>query len=66
MNDTQSKDDAPCDRKPTSDSDQPSASNTPAGKRSLKVEPSPMGLRPGLTIDCTEALLEYAEGPFHR
>ena len=32
----------------------------------FKIEPLDMGYRPGLNYDCTEALLEYAEGPFHR
>ena len=32
----------------------------------FKIEPVDMGYRPGLNYDCTEALLEYAEGPFHR
>lgn len=32
----------------------------------FKVEPTHMGYRPEINYDCTEALLEYAEGPFHR
>lgn len=32
----------------------------------FKIEPVDMGYRPELNYDCTEALLEYAEGPFHR
>jgi hypothetical protein len=34
--------------------------------RSLQVRPFPMGLRPGLSYDNIEALIEYAEGPWHR
>jgi hypothetical protein len=30
------------------------------------VRPMPMGLRPGLSYDCTAELLEEAEGPYHR
>lgn len=40
--------------------------NTEKKRRSLRVRPSPMGLRPGLSYDNIEALLEYAEGPWHR
>jgi len=35
-------------------------------RRSLRVRPFPMGLRPGLSYDNIEALIEYAEGPRHR
>ena len=34
--------------------------------RTLKIRASPMGLKPGLSLDNIEALLEYAEGPWHR
>ncbi len=34
--------------------------------RTFKIEPTPMGLKPGLSLDSTEALLEYGEGPWHR
>jgi hypothetical protein len=32
----------------------------------FRVESTDMGYRPELNYDCTEALLEYGEGPFHR
>jgi hypothetical protein len=32
----------------------------------FRVKPTNMGYRPELNYDCTEALLEYGEGPFHR
>jgi hypothetical protein len=32
----------------------------------FRVEPMNMGFRPELNYDDTEALLEYAEGPYHR
>jgi hypothetical protein len=32
----------------------------------FRIEPTNMGYRPELNYDCTEALLEYGEGPFHR
>jgi hypothetical protein len=35
-------------------------------KRTLKIKPFKMGYIPGLNYDSVEALLEYAEGPFHR
>ncbi|HVW07321.1 MAG TPA: CopG family transcriptional regulator [Bryobacteraceae bacterium] len=34
--------------------------------RTLKVKPWPMGLKPGLSYDNIEALLEYGEGEWHR
>jgi hypothetical protein len=34
--------------------------------RMLKVKPWPMGLKPGLSYDNIEALLEYGEGELHR
>jgi hypothetical protein len=37
-----------------------------ATKEPFRVKPTNMGYRPELNYDCTEALLEYAEGPFHR
>ena len=38
----------------------------PPQKRTLKIEPISMGLRPGLSYDDIESLLEYSEGPAHR
>jgi hypothetical protein len=35
-------------------------------RRTLKIKPVDMGLKPGLSLDNIEALLEFAEGPFHR
>lgn len=35
-------------------------------KRTLKIEPISMGLRPGLNYDDIESLIEYGEGPAHR
>jgi len=32
----------------------------------FKVKPRSMGLRPGLSYDNIEKLLDYAEGPNHR
>lgn len=32
----------------------------------FKIEPLDLGYRPELNYDSTEALLEYAEGPYHR
>lgn len=32
----------------------------------FKIKPFRMGLRPGLSYDNIEALLEYGEGPHHR
>lgn len=32
----------------------------------FRVKARPMGLRPGLSLDCTSALLEEIEGPGHR
>lgn len=34
--------------------------------RTFYLEPHHGGFHPGLNYDCTEALLEYAEGPNHR
>lgn len=31
-----------------------------------RVKARPMGLRPGLSLDSISALIEQAEGPFHR
>ena len=42
------------------------AQEHPPQKRTLKIEPIPMGLRPGLSYDDIESLLEYSEGPAHR
>jgi hypothetical protein len=39
---------------------------TPPFKRTLKIKPRNMGLKPGLSYDDVEALIEYAEGPYHR
>ena len=35
-------------------------------KRAFRVEPRHMGLRPGLSYDNIEALLEFGEGERHR
>lgn len=35
-------------------------------KRSLTIQPVPMGLKPGLNYDDVESLLEYGEGELHR
>jgi len=35
-------------------------------RRTLKIEPVPMGYRPGLNYDNVESLLEYGEGEQHR
>ena len=32
----------------------------------FKIEPRPLGLRPGLSFDNIEQLLEEGEGPLHR
>ncbi len=32
----------------------------------FRVKARPMGLRPGLNLDCVSALIEQVEGPFHR
>ena len=35
-------------------------------RRPFKVKARPMGLRPGLNLDCISALTEQLEGPFYR
>jgi hypothetical protein len=35
-------------------------------KREFRIDPIHAGLRQDLNYDCTEALLEAIEGPFHR
>lgn len=35
-------------------------------RKGFRIEPMHLGYRPGLPYDCTEALLEYGEGEFHR
>ena len=42
------------------------AEAAPRPKKPFRIKPFRMGLRPGLSYDNTEALLEYGEGPFHR
>jgi hypothetical protein len=42
------------------------AQTRPPFKRTLKIKPRNMGLKPGLNYDDVEALIEYAEGPYHR
>lgn len=37
----------------------------PAPKKPLKIKPRSMGLRPGLSYDNIEALIEIGEGPYH-
>ena len=38
----------------------------PAAGSPFRVKARPMGLRPGLSLDCTNALLEDLEGPLHK
>lgn len=38
----------------------------PRPQRSLRIQPTHMGARPGLNYDDIESLLEYAEGDRHR
>jgi hypothetical protein len=35
-------------------------------KRMFPMNPTHMGQKPGLNYDSVEALIEYAEGPWHR
>ena len=35
-------------------------------RREFRVKPFHSGYNPSLNLDCTEALLEYLEGPDHR
>jgi hypothetical protein len=42
------------------------AAHKPNTSEPFDVKPMPMGLRPGLSYDCTAELLEEAEGPYHR
>jgi len=35
-------------------------------RRTLRIEPMPIGLKPGLSYDNIESLLEYGEGERHR
>ncbi|MCU1336393.1 MAG: hypothetical protein JWO19_1974 [Bryobacterales bacterium] len=42
------------------------AESAPRPKTPFKIKPVRMGLRPGLSYDNIEALLEYGEGPLHR
>lgn len=42
------------------------AGERPARRKRFKVKSKPLGLRPGLSYDKTEELLEYGEGPYHR
>ena len=35
-------------------------------RRSFRVDSSPLGLRPGLSYDNIQALLEFGEGELHR
>jgi hypothetical protein len=38
----------------------------PLPKRRFRIKPRSIGLRPGLSYDKIETLLELAEGPWHR
>ena len=38
----------------------------PQPEKPFQIKPVSLGLRPGLSYDDIEALLEYGEGPFHR
>jgi hypothetical protein len=40
--------------------------NSRRPRKPFKIKPFRMGLRPGLSYDNIEALLEYGEGPHHR
>jgi hypothetical protein len=42
------------------------AESAPRPKQAFQIKPFRLGLRPGLSYDNIEALLEYGEGPFHR
>lgn len=42
------------------------ATETQPRRRKLNLVPHHGGYYPGLNYDCTEALLEYLEGPNHR
>jgi len=42
------------------------AEKTARPSKPFKVKPFRLGLRPGLSYDCTGALLEFGEGPYHR
>lgn len=42
------------------------ASRDPGPRKRFVVTPHAMGLRPGLSYDSIPALLEEAEGPYHR
>ena len=42
------------------------AEAAPRPTEPFKIKPFRLGLRPGLSYDNIEALLEYGEGPFHR
>ncbi len=42
------------------------ASDTQPKRRKLEIVPHHGGYYPGLNYDCTEALIEYLEGPNHR
>jgi len=42
------------------------AEGTPRQEQPFVIKPIHLGLNPGLNYDCTGALLEFAEGPFHR
>ena len=42
------------------------AEAAPRPKKPFKIKPFRLGLRPGLSYDNIEALLEYGEGPYHR
>jgi hypothetical protein len=42
------------------------AEAAPSPKKPFKIKPFRLGLRPGLSYDNIEALLEYGEGPYHR
>ena len=42
------------------------AARQPEASEPFEVKPLPLGLKPGLSYDCIAALLEEAEGPYHR
>jgi plasmid stability protein len=42
------------------------AAETQPKRTKFRVKPFHSGYKPSLNLDCTEALLEYLEGPEHR
>jgi hypothetical protein len=42
------------------------AARQPETSQPFEVTPFPLGLKPGLSVDCIAELLEEVEGPYHR